>query len=263
MHARWWVLGVVVGCAGCGAPDPVMKQPDAPTIMPDARPDASPDAWTVGGDFSCATTAWPTTAPAMLALNGGVVDGAGTPLAGTTVTIYKASTHASIGMATTNTNGAYTINVTTMGNAPAIYRTSGVSGQPLAYVFDPVAVFDAAHAGPLAVSIRTTSQLDAMYAVGGLTRDLSEATLMISVLDCVGQPVTGALVNVGAAEKLIYVKTNGMLDKNLTLTQLGTAVALNVPAGPVVVTIQAGPVTYRAWQVEAFANAFVVSPRVP
>ncbi len=68
--------------------------------------------------------------------------------------------------------------------------------------------------------------------------------------------VSGAIVTVAGAEKLVYVDEQGNLAPALTATTAaGAVVPFNVPAGAVDWTITAGPYTYRAWPFNAQANA--------
>lgn len=227
--------------------------------------DAAIDITELAGDFTCATTPWPTTSPDPLSLIGRVKEPVGdVNIGNANVEIRKRADDALIVMGTsTSPQGIYAFNVATAGSAPAIYRKATLAGHVDGYTYDPYPPFDTNHP-QRHVFAPTPATRDAFYAVAGIAADPAKSTVMVEVFDCLDLQVYGATIDAPGAAKVVYLDDNGMPSATqLSTGSPGIALALNVPTGETSITVHAGSVVYRAVPVTSRANSFIYSPRLP
>ncbi len=249
-----------VACGGDDAP---------PGMTVDAPPGTSDgptaDVPEVAGDFSCATTAWPTTAPDPLAVVGRVTDPVAMANVGNaTVELRRKTDDMLLVSGGASGTGVFAFNLATGGTATAIVRKATLAGRLDAYTYDPFAVHDATTATRNILSV-TATELDGWYQAAAVTRDAARGTLLVEVLDCAGIPVLGTTVTTTGAARALYFDDFMAPDAAATATSAsGMVVLLNVPASMSAdVTITAGSRTYRAWPVGSIAGAFTSSTRYP
>lgn len=227
-------------------------------------PDSSHDGTELAGDFSCAGTAWPTTAPDPLSFTGRVTDPVTTNPAGpAAVELRRVADDGVLAMGTSTASGIFAFNVVTAGAAPKLYRKATLAGHVDGYTYDPFAVFDGNQSGR-GIYAPVPASRDAYYQAAGLVADAAKGTVLVEILDCAGLAVAGATVDTGAAAGRVYLDDGGAPAAALAATSsVGTVVLLGVPAGALDVAVHAGSRTYRAWPISSRAGAFVYSPRLP
>ena len=231
----------------------------------DARgKDSSIDITELIGDFNCANTPWPTTAPDPLSFAGRVTDPIGMAnVGGAAVEIRKVSDDSVVVMGNAATNGIFAFNVPTAGVAPSVYRKATAAGRLDGYTYDSYPPVDATHAGR-GIFAPTAANRDMYYAAAGLTADPAKGTVLVEVFDCIDLQVYGATVEAPTAQRVIYLDDGGTPSGSATATGTpAVAVLLNVPAGALDATVHAGSVVYRTNPVTVRANSFVYSPRQP
>jgi hypothetical protein len=228
------------------------------------RLDAAVDVTELGGDFSCAGVAWPTTAPDPLSVTGRVTDPvAMTNAGGAAVEIHKASDDSVLAMGAAASNGIFAFNLATAGAAPTIYRKATLAGHVDGYTYDPFADYDGSQSGR-GIYAPTPASRDTYYAAAGIANDPTKGTVLVEILDCTRLPVYGATVMAPGIAKAIYLDDGGAPSATATATgSPGVVVLLGVPPGPIDVTIHAGSVVFRTWPIKSTANAFGYSPRLP
>jgi hypothetical protein len=245
-------------------------QDDLLNDLPDASPD--PDSVTLPpGDFSCVDVAWPTTAPATLTLSGKVIDsGSGIGVGGATVDLLDANSGAVLASGSSDTAAAtvgnYAIDLATGGTAPEVIRRARSFGRVDGYEVDPVPVSSALLARDQFIPSNTPEMHDGYLTIGGIVPDPAAGILTVYVTDCAGAPLAGATVDVEGAEDLTYLTAAHQVDWSAGLTETssdGGALAANVPAGPVEVTVTLPGVTYRHRPAWSFAGADVTVVRFP
>ncbi|MBA3460205.1 MAG: hypothetical protein H0T46_09620 [Deltaproteobacteria bacterium] len=249
-------LGACGGGGGGGGDD---EPPDDARRM-----DAAIDITELSGDFTCAGTAWPATAPDPLSVTGRVTDPVGMMnVGGAAVELRKTTDDSLIVTGTAATNGIFAFNVTTAGAAIPLYRKATLSGHLDGYTYDPYAPFDGNHSGR-GIYAPTAANRATYYAAAGVTPDPTKATVLVEIFDCIDLQVYGATVEAPTAGKVIYFDDSGVPSGSATATgSPGIAMLLNVPPGPIDITVHAGSVVYRAVPITSRANAFIYTPRLP
>lgn len=180
-----------------------------------------------------------------------------------TVEIHKRSDDSLVVMGTAASNGIFAFNLTTGGNAPAIYRKATAAGRLDGYTYDPYPPFDTNHPNR-GIYAPLPASRDTYYAAAGIAADPAKATILVEIFDCLDLQVYGATIDAPGAAKVIYLDDNGAPSAaQFSTGSPGIAVALNVPPGPVDITVHAGSVVYRAVPVTSRANTFVYAPRLP
>jgi hypothetical protein len=223
------------------------------------------------GDFTCIGQPRTMTAADPTRISGKVRTGTASPLAGATVEIHAGSNDALLGTGTSSSGpanvGGYAIDVATGGAAPTIYRRSVASGKLDTYLFDPFPLFFSP-VGPDLTNY-TAAENTAYYSSLGITENPAKTSIDIIVLDCPAQSgsnigathaVAGAKVTVAGAERVIYINEQAQPDPNATATaSSGYLSVFNAPAGPLDITVVAGPYTYRAAVVTTHVGAYTVA----
>lgn len=261
---RWLTaLALVAACGGGGGSGDDVAGDDQPPG--DAKHlDAAIDVTELSGEFACNTVAWPTTAPDPLSLIARVKDPvAAVNVGDAAVEIRKRSDDTVVVMGTATTGGLYALNVATGGMAPAIYRKATLAGRLDGYTYDPFPPYDTNHSNR-DIYAPTAANRGTYYAAAGITSDPAKSTVLVEIFDCIDIQVYGATIEAPGAAKIIYLDDGGAPSgSQLSTGSPGIAVALNVPPGPVDITVHAGSIVYRAVPVTSRANSFIYSPRLP
>jgi hypothetical protein len=239
-------VGFIVGGCGRHAENKVTDASKQPADDAKLYADAPPPAY----DFTCASNAPPTTAPAMINISGSAyaVDTSGaTPLAGVTVTGYAEGSSTPLASAVTSDgSGAWTLeSVPTTGgsdgsgNAPlAAFIEANVGSGSTTYrttfAYPPYPL--TANSDPVPTAMVSTADWQATSFLG-TQDDTKNGALFVLVGDCADTPIQGATVNVtqdgSAVGDVLSLGT-------LSSQGAGIYLVLNVPAGPISITASYG-----------------------
>lgn len=216
------------------------------------------------GAFACKGQPLPTTAPSTITVSGTVTqqNGSpnGTPVSGASVQGFKISNNQSLGApVTTKQDGSFKKALSTGGKPLAAYLQSTATGLVDSYLFPAVPL--AASVSGLSVFMVSSQTLTLLYGAGlgfGNSPDKTKGTVVVEVVDCSGNPVSGATVIAKPAPaKIVYTSGNLVPSQNATSTGAdGVAYLFNAPAGGVRVNARVpgiGPL--RAHTVQSFAGA--------
>ncbi len=251
--------------AADAAPDATGADAADASIPPDAAPDATEAAAPDAGPFPCHGVPLPTTAPGSVELSGSTAELTATglsPLSGETVTALASSNDATIATTTSDSSGAFSVTASTGGAPLDAYFHASKAGIIDSY-FYPAAPF-AADATDIDFLLVTSTTLAAVTASLGLTQSATKGTFIIMVVDCGGNPVTGATVSTSPAGTVYYDGSNGIPSAAQTSTNAdGLAVVFNVPAGSVTVGAQDHATTFRSHVVKARAGTFTLTRIAP
>jgi hypothetical protein len=226
----------------CGGGSSGGGDPDASAV--DAHP-----------SFPCMTDPMPTTAPGVIQVSGlarSVTAQGQEPVAGATVRAHDAN-GAEVGAATTDTDGAYAISLTT-GGAPIDGYLHAVAASHLeTYLYPPNPMFTDTDDGSLMFLSSGTFALLAL--VSGVTQDSSRGFVAGLVLDCSGAPVAGATVSTDPPGTVVYADTSSLPDTGATATsETGIVFIFNVPVGVATIRATADGAAFRAHPIEVRAT---------
>ena len=209
------------------------------------------------------TAPWPTTAPNPLLVSGAVIDPFGGAVADALVEAVRASDGVVEATATSAADGAFAHSIATTGTAVDRYARVTKAGSVTTYAWPPYPPFENV-TGQLVPHV-TTGERTTFGIFTGTTNDPASGLLLVSVLDCAGNPVAGATVSsLPAAAAIRYDNGAGIPDPAATSTSTtGRAYLINVAPGAVDVSINVAGTTYRPRTVTSVANALTVSSRLP
>ncbi len=252
-------LTVLVLFVGCGDDGVAPATPDARPVPADA-PSADASLY----DFGCLGTPAPTTAPDPTSTGGVIRNLTDTqPVAGITVELHRASNDAIVGSSVSTSTGMYQSSVVTGGAAFDVYsKLTGTGFSPRRVYFSSIL---SANATASKLSVSTPSEDAAITSAFGITTDPQRGSVAVLVDDCAGVRVAGAQISVSPTPTSIgYFNDTGAPDQARTSTgALGLALAANVPAGAVTVTVTYGTTTWRARPIVVEAGVTTVSFRRP
>jgi hypothetical protein len=233
----------------------------APEASPDAAEAATPDA----GPFACHGAPLPTTAPATVSLSGqtGQLTLTGlTALAGVSVTALATSNNAAIGSATSDSNGDFSVTASTGGSPLDAYFRASKSGFVDAYYY-PVAPF-AADTSNVDFLIVTSTTLTLVADSLGVTQMAANSALVVMVVDCSGNPVSGATVSTSLGATVYYDGSGSIPSATATSTNTdGIAIVFNVPPGTITVGALSQGIAFRAHSVTARAGTLTLTRVAP
>jgi len=187
-------------------------------------------------NFSCSGTQ-PTTAADPIVISGNVTafQSAGEP--GVTVEFRRKSDNVVLGIATTDSNGNYTLSIPSGGVPLDGYLNVSASGVPefRAYWSKPLA-------GPTSFSpfVITSSALNTVYSLLQQSPQPATGTLVVSIADCAGLPVTGATISV-------QPNSGSVIDAGASGLP-GSDWVLNQPSGGATISAQSGGTTFGSTQ---------------
>ena len=250
-------LASTAACGGgeSGPSDaPVVIIPDAP---PDGPPDAPPDARTY--DLSCASTPFPTTAPATVTAAGTVQElgmSGVSAVAGATLATFQIGGEAAVDTATSDATGGFTTGALPTGGAPfdGYIRASKADAQnPYrhTFVFPPAPLAADLPLVPVLMLRASLFSLIASAVAGVNQNDAANGALMVFVTDCTSTPIPGSTVSV----KRDGVAVGTVFDfSQVSPMAAGAYFVFNVPAGEVDVSASYEGTTFPAHRVISFAN---------
>jgi hypothetical protein len=254
-----WGIAALAACGGGSN-----SKLDAPPAVLDARePVCWKDSATMATcDWSCVGVAWPTTAPDPIALTGSTQMSLFGAIGGATVTAYAVAGGTVLGTTTSSTvstnKGHYTISVATGGTAPLTYRKVTLSGYLDGYGYDSTPAFDSAHADQI-LRLWDSGSINSVYQSFGEPYDANLGTLRIQAHDCAYNAVDNVVATTSSTALIGYDPN----DPTATATKFGTIWVLRAPVGDIDVDLQVGSISYRAWQLRAYADAVTGIDRYP
>jgi hypothetical protein len=165
--------------------------------------------------------------------------------------------------ASTGSSGTYAITVATGGVAPTLYRKASRLDYLDSYAVDAMPVSDAQRA-MLWIGMYKPAELAALYSRVGVAMTSATGTAVVALDDCVGNLVTGGIVEAPTAARVAYMGSDGAPDPTLTATgPVPLAVVFGAPAGDLDITVRAGDVIYRTWPTRVVANALSTAVHRP
>jgi hypothetical protein len=215
--------------------------------------------------FECVGDALPTTAPALVQVDGQILGNALSPgpISNAIVTAFRVGVTDSIAIDTSNTPGFYALSLTTGGTPVNGYLRARHSGQVDTYAYP---------SRPLAANLTTNvlmptqAELDFLALAVGVTQSVSNGLIGVVVLDCNGVEVEGATVSINPAGSSVvrYNAVGGAPSATATSTSTdGVAYVFNAPAGDVTVRANGGGQTLRQHVVNARAGTVTLTEIQP
>ena len=198
------------------------------------------------------------TAPDPITLTGSIERKAtASAVPGMTLSISTTLDGSPIATTTTDATGAYSVDVPTGGVPIAMYITLSEPGY-LTAVEIPDRLLDANTAESFVEG--TQADLDATYATKSVTESLSAGTLYIGLFDCTGTGIAGAAIQTTPPTTIVYADVNSVPDAALTSTTSSSiALALDVPVGPVIVSVTAPGMTFTDQRIETLQNPIITA----
>jgi hypothetical protein len=202
-----------------------------------------------------------TSAPASVTLSGSVFtytsfQNTTAPIANATITAFDADSGAQLGTATSDGSGNYSLAITTGGMArPLRLRLTNPAYMPTT-IYTGVAI-DSDVSG-ISSPMWGTSSMESVYSVAKLTLDTSLGTINATVLDCAGNPIAGATVDVEPAPaQVAYIAPNGYFEPGgtATIAPYTTAVSLNAPLGMTHISATMAGTAFTAQDVDVAGSA--------
>ena len=212
--------------------------------------------------FECVNDALPTTAPALVQVDGQILGNALSPgpVSGAIVTAFRVSPAESLAVATSNTPGFYAVSIST-GNVPVNgYLRATASGKVDTYAYP---------SRPLSANLTTNvlmpsqSELDFLALAVGVTQSNSNGFIGVVVKDCTGNPVAGATVSTNPPGTVKYNSAGAPSGTATSTADDGVAYVFNVPAGNVTVRGNGGGETLREHAVNARAGKVTLTEIQP
>jgi len=262
---NWMWTSMAMAMAACGGSS------DAPTT--DAPPGAidaaggadastTPDAMPT--PFGCNGQPLPSSAPATITISGKTVAVNGTQTAavsGVEVAAFVGNTMGTT--ATSGGSGDYAVSVQTGGKPVDAYVRARKQSSLDMYLYSAVPM---SKDGPNATLVMVKqSDLDLLALGSSVTQSGSKGFVTVIVIDCLGNPVSGATVSVTPSTgATIRYLAGGKPSTQASATDAGgTALIFNAPAGTVTIGATADGKTLRAHAIDARAGvvtATVVQP---
>lgn len=212
--------------------------------------------------FECVNDALPTTAPALVQVDGQILGNALSPqpINGAIITAFKTGVAESLAVDTSVTPGRYAVSLTT-GNTPVNgYLRVTSSGKVDTYAYP---------ARPLAANLTTNvltpsqSELDFLALAVSVTQSASNGFIGVVVRDCSGNPVAGATVSTNPGGTVKYNSAGAPSGTASSTADDGVAYVFNVPAGNVTVRANGGGETLREHAVNARAGKVTLTEIQP
>jgi len=212
--------------------------------------------------FECVNDALPTTAPALIQVDGQILGNALSPgpISGAIVTAFKIGVAESLAVDTSNTPGFYALSITTGGTPVNGYLRATHSGQVDTYAYPARPL-----AGPLTTNVLmpTQSELDFLALAVSVTQSASNGFIGVVVKDCTGNPVAGATVTTNPGGTVKYNSAGAPSSGATSTSDDGVAYVFNVPAGNVTVRANGGGETLREHAVNARAGKVTLTEIQP
>ena len=212
--------------------------------------------------FGCVDDPRPTTAPALIAVNGAIRANALSPgpVSNAIITAFRVGVTDSIAIDTSNTPGDYAVSITTGGTPVNGYLRVTHSGQLDTYAYPSRPLSENLTTNVL---MPTQAELDFLGLAVGVTPSASNGFIGVVVKDCFGFTVAGATVSTTPAGTVRY-NAGGTPSASATSTSSdGVAYVFNVPAGDVTVRANGGGETLRQHVVTARAGTVTLTEIQP
>ena len=212
--------------------------------------------------FECVNDALPSTAPAVVQVDGQILGNAFSPgpVSNAIVTAFKVGVAESLAVDTSNTPGFYAVSIST-GNTPVNgYLRATASGKVDTYAYP---------ARPLAANLTTNvlmpsqSELDLLAVAVNVPQSPSNGFIGVVVKDCSGNPVAGATVSTNPGGTVKYNSAGAPSGTATSTSDDGVAYVFNVPAGNVTVRANGGGETLREHGVNARAGKVTLTEIQP
>src|SRR5262245_44760042 len=184
--------------------------------------------------FECVGAALPTTAPALIPVDGQILGNALNPgpISNAIVTAFRVGMAESLAVDTSNTPGFYAVSISTGGTPVNGYLRATHSGQVDTYAYPSRPL-----AGPLTTNVLmpTQNELDFLAVAVGVTQSASNGFIGVVVKNCNGDEVEGATVSITpAGTSTVRYNAAGAPSQTAVSTSTdGVAYVFNVPAGDV------------------------------
>ncbi|HTJ41462.1 MAG TPA: hypothetical protein VL463_05175 [Kofleriaceae bacterium] len=268
---RGTTASILFGCAlaACGGssstPDAPGGTVDAPAGTVDA-PVNTPDA---GGPFDCEGKPLPTQAPGTITV-GGVTESitlsGRTPVQGTMVSAFKNGGSNPLVTATSDANGAYTLDAST-GGAPIDGYVLGHRGQAGninyidTYLYPPAPLAGNTDKGEiLLLSSGSGGTFSTLQSFAGATQTGGKGFVAVIIADCNQMPIAGAKVTTTPGGDVRYNGSSGLPDSGANETQPdGIAYVFNLTPGTVTVGATVTGHTMRAHDIDVRADVITTT----
>jgi len=212
--------------------------------------------------FECLGDTLPSAAPALIAVNGQIRANALAPnaLSGAIVTAFRVGDTTTLAADTSDTPGAYSLNITTGGTPVNGYLRVTHSGQVDTYAYP---------ARPLAANLTTnvlmptSNELTFLRSAVGVTQVAGSGFIGVIVKDCNGATVAGATVTTSPAGTVRYNAGSSPSSSATSTSSDGVAYVFNVTAGNVTVMANAGGHALRQHVVNARADVVTLTEIQP
>lgn len=234
-------LAFVLLLAACGGSNsPAGGGADAPVVQMDGR--VFMDA--------------PPSVPAMITIAGTATDSSQnstTPLMGAAITLKNRTDDTTLGTATSDAQGKYSMMVTTGGHVVDAYILATKTGYIDAMAF-PAKPFEA-DTMTADSNLITTGNYNLLGVYTG--QQSSNGIIVIEVLDASGTPVKGAAAKcTPMSGSILYSGSNGIPASGTATNTDGTAFLVNVPPGAAALDVTMTGATFKDHSVIAKANTF-------
>jgi hypothetical protein len=198
----------------------------------------------------------PVNVPTTITISGTVVEkgtSGSTPVTDATIVAKKSSDDSMVAMAMTNGSGAFTLTVTTNGEALDGYLDVTDAADVETFVYPPTPIAADYTGAPVQMVTQTTiSELPILTSV---TQSASDGLLGLEVVNTTGTPVSGATVTTTPAGSVFYDSSGGLPTKTQKTTNTdGVVFVLNVPPGSVSVSATGSGATFKTHSIDARAG---------
>jgi hypothetical protein len=189
-----------------------------------------------------------------------------TPQAGVAVSVYKTSDDSMLGMATTDSAGAYSITVQTNGAPVDGYLKATFAGLKDTYLYPP-GPLSSDFSGVTTLMLKQSTQNLANSLAGAAAPDPAKGWIALLVLDgpttgAAGVP--GATISTSPAGEVHYNGSAGVPQAQAMSTQAdGIAYAMNVPAGQVMVSASKSGINFKSHSIKARADKVTLTLVTP
>jgi hypothetical protein len=212
--------------------------------------------------FGCLGAALPTTAPALVSVNGQIRANALAPnaLSGAIVTALRVGATDTLAVDTSDTPGMYSVSITTGGVPVNGYLKVTHSGQLDTYAYPAVPL-----AGNLTTNVLmpTSNELSFLGTAVGVTQSVDSGFIGVIVKDCLGATVAGATVSTTPPGRVKY-NSGSTPSQTATATSTdGVAYVFNTAPGDVTVRASFGGMQLRQHVVTARAGTVTLTEIQP
>jgi hypothetical protein len=212
--------------------------------------------------FGCVNDTLPTTATALVTVNGAIRANALSPgpVSNAIVTAFRVGAPDTLAIDTSDTPGNYSVSITTGGSPVNGYLRVTHSGQLDTYAYP---------SRPLAANLTTNvlmptqTELNFLGGLVGVTQSGSNGFIGVVVKDCFGATVAGATVSTSPAGTVRYNRGTTPDSTATSTSSDGVAYVFNVPAGGVTVRANGGGETLRQHVVTARAGTVTLTEIQP